>query len=567
MQRWWKTVSVVVLTLLALSFPVDGGALAQALKPRVVFGYYPVDYPGDTTAYDSLVRASVVNAVGAFVFQIDEQGRVIGQSDSKLMQLARSRGIQVHAVIHNYRGGFDRGIATSILTNPAVQERAIQEIESILQRDGYSGVHIDLENVDPAQRMQLNLFMQRLATRLKPKGYSVGIAVPAKTWDDPANGWSGAFDYRALAAVVDHITLMTYDEHWLTSPPGPIASVAWVRDVLNYAVQAIPDKEKVLLGVAGYGYDWPASGGMARMLKAWEALQLAASKGATLRWDDVAQAPYFEYMEGGQRRVVYFEDARSARYKLELIRSRGVGGMALWRLGFEDPALWPVVAEVLGGQPPATQPPGTEPPGTQPPGTEPPGTQPPGGSPGQVVYRVRPGDTLWLIAQRYGVSWQAIAAANPGIDPWWLAVGQELVIPAPGSQPPGQPPSGQPPQPPSAGTRYVVRPGDTLYLIGQRFGLSWQAIAAANPGINPWWLAVGQELVIPAPGSQPPGQPPSGQPPQPPSAGTRYVVRPGDTLYLIGQRFGLSWQAIAAANPGIDPYWLQVGQQLVIPAS
>ncbi|HEY8487198.1 MAG TPA: LysM peptidoglycan-binding domain-containing protein [Limnochordales bacterium] len=562
MQGYRKAAAVAAVVAGLLGLLPGAAGRAQTLKPRVVFGYYPVDYPGDTTAYDSLVRATAVNPVGAFLFQFDELGRVQGASDARLMELARSRGIKVEAVIHNYRGGFDRNIASRLLTDPVVQERAIQEIEALLKRDGYSGVHVDLENVDPAHRLQLTLFMQKLATRLKPQGFTVGMAVPAKTWDDPANGWSGAFDYRALGSIVDSLTLMTYDEHWITSAPGPIASLPWVQSVLQYAVQSIP-KEKILLGVAGYGYDWPAAGGMARMLKASEALQLAASKGATIRWDDVAKAPYFEYVEGGQRRIVYFEDAQAARYKLDLVRSLDVGGMALWRLGFEDPQLWPLVAQLLGGTP-GGQPPSGGPPPSQPPGTPPP--PPPGPpSPGQgLVYRVQPGDTLYLIGQRFGVSWQAIAQANPGIDPWWLAVGQTLVIPAPSGGTPGTPGGSPPPSPRS----YVVQPGDTLYLIGQRFGVSWQAIAQANPGIDPWWLTVGQTLVIPAPsgGSGTPGAPgtPGGSPPPSPRS---YVVQPGDTLYLIGQRFGVSWQAIAQANPGIDPWWIQAGQVLVVPSS
>ena len=79
---------------------------------------------------------------------------------------------------------------------------------------------------------------------------------------------------------------------------------------------------------------------------------------------------------------------------------------------------------------------------------------------------------------------------------------------------------------------------------------------------------MGQTLVIPAPsgGSGTPGAPgtPGGSPPPSPRS---YVVQPGDTLYLIGQRFGVSWQAIAQANPGIDPWWIQAGQVLVVPSS
>ncbi|NLG68782.1 MAG: LysM peptidoglycan-binding domain-containing protein [Firmicutes bacterium] len=499
-------------------------ASAAQGTPPIIYGYYPVDYPGDRTAFNSLLTATPVNTVGAFLYRIDAQGNVSGEMDHALMDLARQRNIEVQAVIHNYWGGFDRGVVSSILTNATAQARALDQITRLVTEAGYDGVQIDLENVDPAQRQLFTQFLQRLAERLRPSGATLSIAVPAKTWDDPNNGWSGAFDYRAIGQVVDQVVLMTYDEHWITSGAGPIASMPWVSDVVRYASQTIPT-HKLLVGIAGYGYDWPSTGGMATMLKASDAVRLAQQKGVPILWDAGAQVPYFSYAENGVTRVVYFENAESARYKLQLIGRHDLGGMALWRLGFEDPALWDVVEEILGG--------GTRPPGGEPPGEQPPGQEPPQGS----RYVVQTGDTLYLIGLRYGISWQAILAANPGLDPYNLIPGQSIVIPS-GSAPPG-------------GSTYVVQPGDTLWLIAQRYGLSLDALMAANPGIDAWWLMPGQVLVLPS-GTRP-GQ------------GRSYTVRPGDPLYLIGRRYGVDWQAILAANPGIDPYNLLPGQVIVLP--
>ena len=104
------------------------------------------------------------------------------------------------------------------------------------------------------------------------------------------------------------------------------------------------------------------------------------------------------------------------------------------------------------------------------------------------------------------------------------------------------------------GTPYAIRPGDTLFALASRFNTTVSAILAANPGINPNNLQVGQIICIPvAPG------------PVPCPGGTIYVVQPGDTLFLIAQRFGVPLQTLIAANPGIDPLRLQIGQTLCIP--
>ncbi|MGE5528305.1 MAG: LysM peptidoglycan-binding domain-containing protein, partial [Patescibacteria group bacterium] len=101
------------------------------------------------------------------------------------------------------------------------------------------------------------------------------------------------------------------------------------------------------------------------------------------------------------------------------------------------------------------------------------------------------------------------------------------------------------------GTLYIIRPGDTFFALAARFNTTVAALIAANPGVDPNNLQIGQVLCIPgAPGFCP--------------GGTAYAVRPGDTYFLIAQRFGVSVQALIAANPGVDPNNLQVGQVICV---
>lgn len=117
------------------------------------------------------------------------------------------------------------------------------------------------------------------------------------------------------------------------------------------------------------------------------------------------------------------------------------------------------------------------------------------------------------------------------------------------------------------GTEYVVAPGDTFYSIGRKFGVGYKAIEAANPGVDPRRLRVGQKLVIPAAGSGTGGAA-SGASPSvaaPSQAETTYTVQSGDTLTKIARRFGVTVRALRAAN-NLSTDRIKVGQKLKIPA-
>jgi LysM repeat protein len=162
---------------------------------------------------------------------------------------------------------------------------------------------------------------------------------------------------------------------------------------------------------------------------------------------------------------------------------------------------------------------------------------------------VQPGENLFRIALRYGVTVNAIASANGLANTRHIYVGQRLVIPTSGS--PSTPPT-------SSGGVHVVQRGENLYRIALRYGTSVQALAAANGIVNTGRIYVGQRLVIPGASSPPPSTPPA--------SGSTYVVRRGDTLSAIALRYGVSTWSIARLNNISNPSLIYVGQVLHIPS-
>ena len=113
------------------------------------------------------------------------------------------------------------------------------------------------------------------------------------------------------------------------------------------------------------------------------------------------------------------------------------------------------------------------------------------------------------------------------------------------------------PLPPSGG-KYTVRANDTLWDIATRNGMTVAQLTAANPGVNPAALRPGQILTLLSATSQV-----SDTVPEVPRA--VYAVAPNDTLWDIAANYGLTLDDLLAANPGVDPKRLMVGQELTIP--
>ena len=314
----------------------------------VVLGYYAEDWQGDTGSLNSLKASrDQVNLVVNFSLLVDATGKITTRDYPGLMAEAQARSIPVQGLLHNFVGsGFDSAVARAVLMDPATRAKTIANLVSVAKAKALAGINVDIENVPPDCRPGYTAFVKELAAKLKPEGMSLSLSIPAKTFDDTKSPWSAAFDYKALGQYADKIVPMTYDEHSPGYTAGPVASFPWVEKVVAFAASQMPP-EKVLMGIAAYGYDWKKGTYEARGISTPAAVSVAAKHGAAIQWDATARVPYFSYNSSGTDRIVYFESAQSTAHKLDLVKKYGLGGVAIWRMGLEDPAIWSVIDQKL----------------------------------------------------------------------------------------------------------------------------------------------------------------------------------------------------------------------------
>ena len=274
--------------------------------------------------------------------------------------------------LNNYNMGtqsWDAGVG-EILKDPDKSARLRKQIlRFLLAFPYYRGLSLDLESLPDDDDQAYLSFIQNLYAELHSHNLHLYVNVPTAISDS---------DLKQIAANSDGIVLMNYDEHEVTSDPGPITGQNWFVNNLRHVLQVVP-KQKIICAVGNYGYDWalsippaPKHGRYQRPQKprvidtedltVADAWQRAADAGADLDLDPDSLNPHFEYIDEdtNERHVVWFLDGVTLLNEMRAARELGLQTFALWRLGSEDNSLWnvwdkptdPSSLKALGSVPP-----------------------------------------------------------------------------------------------------------------------------------------------------------------------------------------------------------------------
>jgi spore germination protein YaaH len=314
-------------------------AASPAQAAPAVMAYY--EGAGSNAALTQF--AGDLQIVAADLFDVDATGRVTGRVPAKLSNLTTRNHIQLLVTVSNYGAhGFDAAIAHAILTPGAAQTRAIAGMVAAAKT--HTGLNLDFENVRHTDRAAYTAFAQTLAAALHAQNLIEVLSVPAETRDDPKDGWTGAYDFAALAQNADLLQIMTYDENGPWGAPGPVAGLDWVTACIDFS-RTVVKLAKISMGVPAYGYDWnlTAGGGAAIAYDAVPAL--LARTGATPQWDRPSASPWFAYTaRNGASHVVWYENARSIALKAHFAAGAALGGVSVFALGDDDADFWTAMA-------------------------------------------------------------------------------------------------------------------------------------------------------------------------------------------------------------------------------
>jgi spore germination protein YaaH len=285
------------------------------------------------------------------------------QSDQvlELLSSIKKNGGKAEIVITQ----FDNDTIVAFLNSPTAHQNFLSSLDSVLLAYPFEGINIDIEYTgEVSDRLRSNFvtFMKELREHVNKKYGHLNISV-----DIFASGANGGqiWDVQALTPHVDYFVVMAYDFHRRSSPQaGPVAPLfggkkLWDSDISQHLrdLLLLVPKEKILLGIPFYGYEWqttsnsaqaftfPDTGSTASIERVTELLAQKKELNVVEHWNDAALSPYLTYRKNGQQFVIYFENSRSLSYKLDFVNQLHLGGIAIWALGYEGPSreLWDVI--------------------------------------------------------------------------------------------------------------------------------------------------------------------------------------------------------------------------------
>jgi spore germination protein YaaH len=297
---------------------------------------------GDNAGYDAFkANAGSFDVIHPDWFKIDSDGVTVtplrGMNDARVIQTAHDHGIPVIPLV----AGVDDATPTeAMLDSASLRARHVATLVALATTMGYAGLDIDYEHLPPAYRDRFTVFMTDLATAMHAEGLEASVAVYAEAAD------ASAYDYVALAKVLDHVHIMGYDYHWSGTHAGPLAPLGWIQSVASYAA-ATGHPAKFILAIPNYAYQPSSYCSLGDCPSACTGAVTATTTemtGCSLNVYDhyiAGRAPSCMTAAGLQ----YFDDVASLEEKVAVARSAGLGGVGYWTLGKEPAGFFTMLAK------------------------------------------------------------------------------------------------------------------------------------------------------------------------------------------------------------------------------
>ena len=303
---------------------------------------------GDGLA-SALSTTKAVNVVSPTWFRLNNNsGDFTSIANASYVSKAHELGIDVWALITDVDSTDLYGIEidfVELLSSSANRRHLIEGLMAQVDTYGLDGINIDFEKVKKDSGIHFVQFLRELSIETRKRGVvlSVDNYVPSE--------YTAHYNRKEQGIVADYLIIMGYDEHYVGGgEAGSNASIGFVESGITNTKEVVP-ADKIINAVPFYTRVWEsgADGLKASTLTMASQKDWIAKSGVTPMWIDEVCQNYAEYESDGTIYQCWLEDVESLRVKLEVMKTQEIAGVASWKLGIEDSAVWDAIAEYVAG--------------------------------------------------------------------------------------------------------------------------------------------------------------------------------------------------------------------------
>ncbi|MFT5858345.1 MAG: spore germination protein YaaH/PKD repeat protein [Flavobacteriaceae bacterium] len=251
---------------------------------------------------------------------------------------------------------------TTFFSSPTAEQTLISNLINLVQSRGAHGVNIDFEGLPSAETTNFANFMVNLSNQMHSaiSGSEVSTVLYAVDWNN-------VFDFSIMEPVVDHYIIMGYAYYYSGStnagPTDPLYhygssyNYTLSRSITYYLDKGCP-KNKLVLGLPSYGYEWPTSGltvpssttgsGYSRTYAQVRNNTSGDYSAANQSWEGDSHTDVYGFNSGGNHQCFMSMDS-AWRKRLDHVRNTGIAGIGIWALGYDNgyTELWSAMEDYL----------------------------------------------------------------------------------------------------------------------------------------------------------------------------------------------------------------------------
>lgn len=327
---------------------VEAEYTSLSLPGKVGLGWHSIGgVAGNGTLGEVVAESRGMNVIAPTWFSLtDNEGNFRSFATAQYVEQAHGYGLQVWGVWDDFNYKNETGAdvdSFQVLSYTTKRQKLAQDIVNTAVSLGLDGVNIDFEGVTEECGGHYIQFLKELSVLCRSSGLilSVDNFVPFQ--------FNQYYRLDIQGKIVDYVVIMGYDEHWHGSgDPGSVASIGFVSDGLDKTLEQVA-AQKVVNALPFYTILWKTEGltvtdQYITLKNVGEYLQRV---GKETEWDETACQNYAEWQEGQAVYQIWVEDEESVKVKLSVMSLKGIGGAAVWRLGYGTTQAWELIADFV----------------------------------------------------------------------------------------------------------------------------------------------------------------------------------------------------------------------------